>query len=423
MNTIKKYFVEAFVFLFLAGAISSCTSMDEGYKDFIKNGEISYTGKIDSLHIYSGKNRVKVEGLIISDPKVSEVRVFWNNRKDSVVELINRTAGIDKLSIIIPNLTENIYNFEVITYDKLGNSSVSVSKVGTTYGMRYEATLLATIMNRKVVNADVNGANANLTLDGLNDFTKNSVYTKVTYTATDNLKKEVLVLPSQTSVSISDYKTGSDFDYSTAYKPNSGSIDVFYTPEVFFGVPTEVTSTYLSNFGFETSPTGAATDNYIYDVPNWTESPVTGTLTYYKLGTINYGSTTTPFGIAPAANAKGGTALLGVKLHWSPNSELYIEQTITLPAGKYTLQWESIIKQTVANGSSLMGYVIDGVGIYSPFPAAVDTWKNNNLLFELSGSKTVKIRMGYKKTADKGGAESPILFVDNIKLLYAKNSR
>lgn len=420
MNTIKIYFVQAFAFLLIAGAISSCTSMDEGYKDFIKDGEISYTGKIDSLHVYAGKNRVKVEGLIISDPKVSEVRIFWNNRKDSVVELINRTSGVDQLSVIIPDLDENIYNFEVITYDKLGNSSVPVSQIGTTYGIRYEATLTAVIMNRKVVFAKANGANVTVTLEGLNDFTKNSVHTKITYTATDNTQKEVLVLPNELNITITDYKTGTDFDYSTAYKPVPGSIDVFYTPEAFFGVPTDVTSTYLSNPDFETSPTGAAVNNTIYDVPGWTEFPVAFTSSdFQKLGTVQYGSVTAGLETAPSATATGGVALLGVKKHWGA-ADTYVEQKVMLPAGTYTMVWESMVKLTTANASSLMGYVIDGLGTYDAFPAAVDTWKNHSLVFVISTPKEVTFRMGYKKTGNVGAAASPVLFMDNIKLLYAK---
>lgn len=421
MNTIKKYFAQAFAFLLIAGAISSCTSMDEGYKDFINDGEISYTGKIDSLHIYSGKNRVKVEGLIISDPKVSEVRIFWNNRRDSVVEPINRTAGVDQLSVVIPNLVENIYNFEVFTYDKIGNRSVAVSQIGITYGVNYEATLTAAIMNRKVVLAQSTGANLSVTFEALNDFTKTSVYSKLVYTATDETQKELLIQTDKLNVAITDYKTGTEIKYSTAYKPNVKSIDVFYTAEMSFATQTDVTNTYLTNPGFETNPTGAATDNTIYDVPGWTESPAAGAFTYKKLATIAYGSSTTALGTAPAITAVGGTALLGVKQHWLDASpKLYIEQTVTLPAGKYTLTWQSIVSQIATNATSLMGYEMDGLPVYDAFPTALDKWKDNSLVFVVSTPKKVTFRMGYEKTGNVGAAASPILFMDNLKLLYSK---
>lgn len=423
MYTIKKYWPQAMMLMVILVGLWSCTGMDEGYKEFIKDGEISYTGKIDSLHIYAGKNRVNVKGLIISDPKVSEVRVFWNSRKDSVVVPITRTSGIDPVDVIIDGLDENIYNFEVRTYDQLGNKSIPVFMVGNTYGQRYEATLTAAIMNRKVVVGINTGTNLAVTLETLNDYTKNSAYSILTYTATDNTAKEVKVMSTQQNLTITDYKTGTDLKFKTAYQPEKGAIDVFFTPESSFSTQTDVTSTYLTNPGFETSPTGAVTDNYIYDVPGWTETPVSGSFTYKKLATVNYGSgASVPFGVnIPAATATGGTALLAVKQHWLPAPpELYVQQTMTLPVGTYTLTWQSLVSLTATGASSMMGYEMDGLGIYDSFATAVDVWKNHSLVFVVTTPKAVTFRMGYKKTANVGGGSSPVLFMDNLRLLKAK---
>ena len=46
-------------------AIFSCSDEDE-YLKYVEGGEISYTGKIDSLKVYPGLNRVKIEGSIYS---------------------------------------------------------------------------------------------------------------------------------------------------------------------------------------------------------------------------------------------------------------------------------------------------------------------------------------------------------------------
>lgn len=58
MYTIKKYWPQAMMLMVILVGLWSCTGMDEGYKEFIKDGEISYTGKIDSLHIYAGKTEL-----------------------------------------------------------------------------------------------------------------------------------------------------------------------------------------------------------------------------------------------------------------------------------------------------------------------------------------------------------------------------
>lgn len=420
MNKIKKYVFQTIMVLVLTAGLWSCTNMDDGYKDFIKDGEVSYTGKIDSLHIYAGKNRVNVKGLIISDPKVSEVRVFWNTRKDSVVVPVTRTSGVDVLDVIIDGLEENIYNFEVRTYDELGNKSIPVFKIGSTYGERYEATLLAAIMNRKISTGISNGATLNGTLETLNDFTKKSSYSVITYIATDDTEKQLIIQSNQSNFTITDYKSGTDIKYKTAYQPEEGAIDIFFTPEKSFSTQTDVTNTYLVNADFETNPTGAALGTMVYDVPGWTEIPVAGsTNDFQKLGTVLYGSVTAGLETAPKATATGGNALLGVKKHWGP-ADIYVEQALNLPIGTYTMTWQSFMKLATSGASSMMGYEMDGLGIYDAFPSATETWKNHSLVFVVTTPKTVKIRMGYKKTANVGGGSSPILFMDNVKLLQAK---
>lgn len=420
MKRIKKYTFKIIILLILTAGLWSCTSMDDGYKDFIKNGEISYTGKIDSLHIYAGKNRVNVKGLIISDPKVSEVRIFWNTGKDSVVVPIIRTSGVDVLDVIIDGLEENIYNFEVRTYDKVGNKSIPVFKIGNTYGERYEATLLANIMNRNIATGISNGETLIGTLETLNDFTELSSHTILSYTATDDTEKQIIIESNVRDFNITDYKSGTDIKYKTAYQPEEGAIDVFFTPEKSFSTQADVTDTYLVNSDFETNPTGAAINNTVYDVPGWTEFPIAFTTSdFQKLGTVPYGSVTAGLETAPQTTATGGVALLGVKKHWA-TADTYVEQTLNLPVGTYTMTWESFVKLSVSGASSMMGYEMDGLGIYDGFSSATETWKNHSLVFKVTTPKAVKIRMGYRKTANVGAGSSPILFMDNIKLLRAK---
>lgn len=229
---IKKYFSNSFVVLLAFAGLGSCTTMDEGYKDFIKDGEISYTGKIESLLVFSGQNRVQVNGLFISDPKITECRIFWNNREDSLVIPVTRTQGVDALSVIIPNLDENIYNFEVRTYDKLGNKSIAVNSIGKVYGERYQLSLI----NRPIVTSTL--ISPKLTINFTTMDTSTGVYeTEVTYTNTANVLTTVTVpyfihdavlnkFVINTSVVIPDYKNGS-FSYRTLFRPEPTCIDIF----------------------------------------------------------------------------------------------------------------------------------------------------------------------------------------------------
>ncbi|WNH10614.1 DUF4998 domain-containing protein [Thalassobellus suaedae] len=139
MKKLSKIIAACFSVALILG-IYSCTS-DTEYLKFTQDGEVLYTGAIDSLTIFPGKNRVKVQGLIIGDPKVTEVRVYWNSNKDSISIPVNRTSNIDEVSTIIDGLEENIFNFVVKTFDAEGNSSIPISKTAEVYGDRYIASL------------------------------------------------------------------------------------------------------------------------------------------------------------------------------------------------------------------------------------------------------------------------------------------
>src|SRR5215208_5798550 len=89
----------------------ACGKMDDTYKDFIKNGEIIYTGRVDSVQAYAGKNRIGLSMLLVSDPKITKVKVFWNNGRDSAVQNVVRTIGVDTVRFLLTNLTEGTYSF------------------------------------------------------------------------------------------------------------------------------------------------------------------------------------------------------------------------------------------------------------------------------------------------------------------------
>lgn len=220
-------------------SIYSCTGSDE-YLKYTEGGEISYTGKIDSLKFYPGKNRVMVKGLIISDPKVTQLRVYWNNKADSIVVPINRTSGVDVVTSIIPDLPENIYNFQVKTFDAKGNGSVVQDKTTQVYGERYEASL----SDRKISSSSLS-SNLSLTINfATMDLTTGAYATEVFYTDKFNVEHTVTVPVADSQVIIPDYKIGSQFKQRSLFLPVPTSIDTFYTNFVS-KVPEVIDLTYL----------------------------------------------------------------------------------------------------------------------------------------------------------------------------------
>src|SRR6266542_2730345 len=86
--------------------IFSCSKVDDTYKDFIQEGEIVYTAKVDSATPYPGNYRMDLSMLLISDPKISKVRVFWNTglQPDSTEKEVHRTTDVDTVRFSFKNM-------------------------------------------------------------------------------------------------------------------------------------------------------------------------------------------------------------------------------------------------------------------------------------------------------------------------------
>jgi len=62
--------------LCLSGFLAiTCDKMDSTYRDFLQDGPIIYSQRVDSVHVYSGRNRVLVTWDPIKDPRVSKVKI------------------------------------------------------------------------------------------------------------------------------------------------------------------------------------------------------------------------------------------------------------------------------------------------------------------------------------------------------------
>jgi len=115
MKSIKKIIV-AILLVTLAGN-HGCDSMDDNFKQYLE--EYDYSGKIDSLRVYPGFERVILAWDNPKDQKSKRIRVVYG--ADSTV--LNFDALVDSISI--DGLTAGTgYEFIVYTLDDHGNLSV-----------------------------------------------------------------------------------------------------------------------------------------------------------------------------------------------------------------------------------------------------------------------------------------------------------
>ncbi|MDN3492738.1 DUF4998 domain-containing protein [Winogradskyella bathintestinalis] len=124
-------FLKLYVMALMAGfAMICCDDMDSIHEEYL-NGEQVYAGKLDSLETSSGFNRVKILGLTQYLGNSREATVTWED--ESQVFTIDENAG-EEFEIIIENLAEKNYEFELYTTDNNNNQSVLQTVTGRAYG-------------------------------------------------------------------------------------------------------------------------------------------------------------------------------------------------------------------------------------------------------------------------------------------------
>lgn len=211
---------------------ASCTKPDD-YKKYLASGPQVYPGNADSLQALSGRYRIQLSWLLISDPTITKSIVFWNDGKDSLIVPVKRTDDVDTVRVIIDNLEEQTYTFEVFTYDKAGHKSVGSAVSGRVLGSNYEATLNNwTVVQSAMIPAAPPYSAAVVVWNTF--YVKGLIGTKVKYKDADG-NQRFLFVPAdstgQTSAATSlldKFVPGDSFTYSTMYSGETGSIDTFY---------------------------------------------------------------------------------------------------------------------------------------------------------------------------------------------------
>jgi hypothetical protein len=303
--------------LAIAG-ILSCRKQDD-YKKFLAGGEILYTGKADSVQVHPGRNRVELYWLLISDPTIVSSKVYWNNHNDSTEMTIRRTAGIDTIRLLINNLEERTYDFEIVNYDKLGHASMKAQVVGTVYGPLYQSALL----NRGISAAEWENQEARIAWSDV-DSSTGVTGMQLRYTDAGNRLHDTLI-PALTDGQVTvwgNYPSGTALQYRTLYRPDTLAIDTFYTDWETKTLKEDVTLTYLKN------PGG----------PFLLDPSKPGDWRWGQLADWNYNSEA---GKRYTYDALNGTnnACLTLWIYYDgtlTNGKIY--QTTTLPAGSYGFQ-------------------------------------------------------------------------------------
>lgn len=201
----------------------SCKKMDDSYRQFFENGETIYIGKADSVITRGGNERIELSWLLLSDPKVSSYKLYWNNYQDSVLAEVTKTDQVDTIKVLLENMAEGLHHFEIIMYDKLGNHSVPNRVSGRVYGEQYSSYLVNRIFNDPKM---LGGGAVELNWTPAED---ELLYTEIEYDNTENEKVRHIVDREAKLDTLKLFPAGGTLHMFSAYKPDSLALDTFYS--------------------------------------------------------------------------------------------------------------------------------------------------------------------------------------------------
>jgi hypothetical protein len=391
MKQIRFIFLTPLISLAALCLISACSGMDE-YLKYTGGKEIVYPGKADSVIFHSGRERVVFTGLLISDPNIRKVSIFWNNRNDSIIIDVQRSTGIDSLRANLP-LPEGAYNFQVYSHDAQGRSSIVINARGNSYGEIYEKSLYDRPVKSVIQNpnyAVINWYNGDPTC-----------FVRVDYTDVNDTRHTIFVPSSKDTTNLPYYKPMSEIRLQTCYLPDEHAVDTFKVANPYYvGADADITETYIKNSG---AGNVGIKGNYLNGNSEWGE-PLDWIVTDpVKVNAHQHGW----------ANRDGGV------LHpetWGngdfENGKIY--QTFTLPEGKYELSCYCIGSAAANNDwSKINAWFVAAKGTHPPDIYNIES--DNNILGKFNGDgMTFRDWHTLKFTLDED-TEMNIGFIFNLK--------
>lgn len=225
-------------------AMLSCRKADD-YKKYLVDGEIIYPAKPDSIRVHPGEERIMLSW-VKSDPKVVRYVIYWGLGMDSLEvthEQLGPLSQGDTVRVMINDLEEADYEFEVVSLDGDNNRSVKTAVRGRVYGELYRSAL-APRLPRGITFiegddfADLWWYNADSTDVGL----------EIQYTNRFNVQVTKQVKPSELISTLMQYKEGTEIQYRSRFIPDSAALDTFYTPYQTIPAPQRAAALDKSTF-------------------------------------------------------------------------------------------------------------------------------------------------------------------------------
>lgn len=214
----------------IIGILSACSDMNDMHNIYLENGETIYIGKVDSIHTFSGNQRVLVR-FWITDPRAKQLRVYWGQRQDSLDVTIAKHNPLESQEFIIgeneKNIEEGDHTIQIYSYDQKGHRSIRFEKIIKIYGERYQQSLSNRLINKVVKKNNL----LEITWGGSNN--KEEIGVEICYTPLNGNEKTLFYSNDELSTPtiINDIDWNKPISYRSCYKPEETAIDTFFAPK------------------------------------------------------------------------------------------------------------------------------------------------------------------------------------------------
>lgn len=219
-----RYLLKTLAVIMFCIPLYNCSKMESIHEEYLQ-GEKVYAGKLDSLQVFSGYKRVKIVGLTRYLGNSTECVVSWEDQTKTFQ--IDKSLTDDKFEMIIENLEERNYEFEVLTKDRAGNQSVVQHCKGKAIGDIFKDSQ----MSRRIQEFTFKGAYYSAEWA---DKAESEFVIKTLFSYKNNLDTytQVLVLPDDKLTNLKNWKPGGDFKIVSAIVTGSTGFDTIYLDPV-----------------------------------------------------------------------------------------------------------------------------------------------------------------------------------------------
>jgi len=209
-------------FLAIVGMFALSCTKEDAYKKFTAGGEITYPARVDSIIVQGGNKRIRLRVVLGSDPSIAKLKAYWNNRADSIIVPVVRSGtGKDTVNIVVENLNEGVYNFDVYTFNDKNDISVVKHGTGSAFGEGYASTI-----SNRVIQSLVLAANGSTQINWMSPLAGEK-FIELKYKDSKGADKIVNVPGGQLVTEILDYQDAGVLAYKSVYTPDSNAFDTF----------------------------------------------------------------------------------------------------------------------------------------------------------------------------------------------------